>query len=131
MSKVLVDTSIWIDYFRGNPVAAPVSDLIDTGQLMVNDLILAELIPSILKRDEKELHGLLLSIEKVELEIDWEEIIEFQIQNLKAGNNHIGIPDLVIAQNSIQNDLVIFENDKHFHQMPESIGLRLLRKEDV
>ena len=41
---VLVDSSVWIEYFKGNELALPVNTLIDFNNLCVNDLILAELI---------------------------------------------------------------------------------------
>ena len=43
--SVLVDTSIWIDYFRGGNDSIQMDFLIDENLLVINDLILAELIP--------------------------------------------------------------------------------------
>ena len=130
MSLVLVDTSIWVEYFRGKKVAEPLHKLIESNQIATNDLILAELLPSIIFRKEDRLHRLLLAIKKFNLEIDWEDIIRMQVRNLQAGNNHVGIPDLVIAQSVLKNDLILFENDKHFQSMKNIFGLELLRKED-
>ena len=127
MSDVLVDTSIWIDFFRGNQVANPLFDLIENNQIITNDLILAELIPSINRRKEEKLRDILLSVQKIELSINWHEIISMQTMNLRSGNNNIGIPDLIIAQNALHNELVLFENDKHFQPMKELFGLELLR----
>ena len=130
MSLVLVDTSIWIEYFRGKTVAAPLHKLIESNQIATNDLILAELLPSIIFRKEDRLHRLLLAIKKFNLEINWEDIIRMQVRNLQAGNNHVGIPDLVIAQCALKNDLILFENDKHFQSMKNIFGLELLRNEE-
>ena len=127
MSGVLVDTSIWIDFFRGNQVANPLFELIKDNQINTNDLILAELIPSINRKKEEKLRDLLLSVQKIELLINWTEIINMQTMNLRSGNNNIGIPDIIIAQNALHNDLVLFENDKHFRPMKELFGLELLR----
>jgi len=130
VSEILIDTSIWIDYFRGNSVADHLSDLIDQNRIAVNDLILAELIPSINQRKERRLKDLLLSIRNVALSIDWPRIIEMQTRNLKSGHKRIGIPDLIIAQNAIGNRLVLFENDKHFLPMTELFGLQLFRSRE-
>ena len=127
MSGVLVDTSIWIDFFRGNQVANPLFELIESNRIITNDLILAELIPSINKRNEEKLRDLLLSVKKVELSINWHEIITMQTASWRDGNNNIGIPDLIIAQNALNNNLVLFENDKHFRPMKALFGLGLLR----
>ena len=130
MSLVLVDTSVWVDYFRGKQVAKPLDMLIESNQILTNELILAELLPSISFRKEDRLHRLLLAVKKLNLEIDWEDIMRMQVKNLQAGNNHVGIPDLVIAQSVMKNDLILFENDKHFQAMKNIFGLKLLRKQD-
>lgn len=129
MSLVLVDTSIWIDFFRGNKTAKPLVELIEDGRIVTNDLILAELIPSIEHKREQNLKELVLSIERVELQIDWARITRMQHENLVNGFNNVGIPDLMIAQNAIDHDLVVFENDKHFHPMAKLFGLKLFRKD--
>jgi hypothetical protein len=131
MSLVLVDTSIWIDYFRGNSVASALHRLIESNHIVTNDLILAELLPSIIIRKEDQLQELILAVRKVELRIDWQEVRRMQIRNLESGNNHVGIPDIIIAQNAIQNDLILFENDKHFSKMKSLFGLELLRIQET
>ena len=130
MSFILVDTSIWIDFFRGRSVAEPLDELIKTNRISTNDLILAELIPSIRFRKEEKLQHLLLSIRRFDLSIDWQDITNMQLLNLRSGNNHVGIPDLIIAQNALHNDLVLFENDKHFQAMKKILGLDLFRQEE-
>jgi hypothetical protein len=40
-----------------------------------------------------------------------------QCKNLKAGVSGVGIPDLLIIQNVLQNDLSLFSLDKHFKVM--------------
>lgn len=42
---VLVDTSIWIDYFKGGNCSIDLDALIDENILVTNDVILAELTP--------------------------------------------------------------------------------------
>jgi predicted nucleic acid-binding protein len=125
MRYVLVDTSVWISYFRANAFVDPLSDLIDSNRIVTNDLILAELIPSIVKHREKRLHELLLSVKKVEVSIDWSNISAMQTANLRRGNNNVGIPDLIIVENAIDNHLLLFENDKHFRMMKDMFGLEL------
>ncbi len=47
----------------------------------------------------------------------WNDIINMQTVNLKNGLNGIGIADLIIAQNIIQNNHHIYTLDKHFAKM--------------
>ena len=118
MTRILVDSSVWVDYFNGNnPKANILSDLIDQNSVCINNLILAELVPSIKNTGELNLVDLLMSISNITIHIDWNNIMELQTANLKHGFTKIGIPDLIILQNVIQNDLLLFSFDKHFKLM--------------
>lgn len=92
--SVIVDTSVWIDYFRSGNNSAKLDLLIDEELIVVNDLILAELVPSLKIRNRKMIIELLLTIKRLDLNFNWDEIIEFQLKCLKSGLNGIGIPDL-------------------------------------
>ena len=104
---VLVDTSIWIDYFRTGNNSERLDFLIDENLIVINDLILAELVPYLRVRNQRKIVKLLHNINKLELTINWGQIIEFQFKCLKSGLNGIGIPDLIVAQNAKQNQLTI------------------------
>jgi predicted nucleic acid-binding protein len=93
--------------------------------LCTNDIILTELLPSIIHRRENELAGLLNSLRRKVLIIDWLEIQGIQILNLKHGNNNVGISDIIIAQNCMQNKLKIITKDKHFKAMAKYIPLEI------
>jgi predicted nucleic acid-binding protein len=124
MNKILVDSSVWIAFLKGTEEARPLFQLLDSNQLCTNDLIMAELIPSLSYRKESILIGLLSSIEKLTLDIDWHGIIQMQTNNLKNGINRVGIPDLIIAQNAVQNGLKLFSLDKHFVLMRRHMKLK-------
>jgi len=65
-------------------------------------------------------------IQKYPLQIDWDELVALQVQCLKSGSSGIGIPDLIIAQNAIQNNLSVYSTDKHFGFMESAkFGLEL------
>ncbi len=125
MNKVLVDSSVWIAFLKGVEEGRQLFSLLDTNQICINDLILAELIPSLNHKKELALVRLLQSIERTRLHIDWESIIEMQTINLKNGLNRVGVPDLIIAQNALQNDIPLFSFDRHFEIMKKSIGIKL------
>ncbi len=124
--EVLVDTSIWIDYFRSGKDSEKLDYLIDENLVIMNDLILTELLPLLVLKREQKLIMLLRKIKKFPMQVNWNELIEFQIQCLKSGSSGVGIPDLVIAQNAIQNNLPIYSIDKHFGFMQDAkFGLKL------
>ena len=119
MNQVLLDSSVWIEYFRDSnaKISSEVDKLIDIGNIFTNQLILTEIIPYLKVKKQNQLIQILESIESFEMSIDWKQIIEFQITNLKHGINKIGIPDLLILQNTIQNQCTLFTLDKHFKLM--------------
>ncbi|MFH2045925.1 MAG: PIN domain-containing protein [Pseudomonadota bacterium] len=123
--SVLVDTSIWIDYFRGGNDSIQMDFLIDENLIVTNDLILAELIPFLKVRNEQRLIDLLHNIDKLELSINWNEIIDYQYKCLSNGLNGVGIPDLLIAQNAKQNRCKIYSLDGHFDLMRNILSLQI------
>ncbi len=123
--KVLVDTSVWIDYFKFDTETNELDYLIDNNFILSNDLILTELIPFLRLKRQKSIITTLNEVANLPLSIDWQEIRDFQYSCLIAGINGVGIPDLIIAQNAIQNDSFIFTLDKHFILIREVLNLKL------
>jgi hypothetical protein len=123
--NVLIDSSVWIDYFRGRKNAISLDELISEDLICLNDLVLAELVPFLRIQKQDDLIQLLKNVHKVNLTIDWQEIMEYQTRCLRAGINKVGIPDLLVAQNCVQNDLHLFTLDNHFHSISRFIPLKL------
>jgi predicted nucleic acid-binding protein len=123
---VLVDTSVWVNYFRGKSDADRLDFLIDENLIVINDLILAELVPYLeIRKQRKPIH-LLRHIDKLPLNIDWDLIIASQIGCLKSGINGIGLPELILAQNAKQNDCQIYSIDNHFRLIKDILDLELI-----
>ena len=123
--SVLVDTSIWVEYFRSGANSEKLDFLIDENLIVTNDLILAELIPFLKVRNQRKLTSLLLNINKFDLSVNWNQIIEYQYKCLKNGLNGIGIPDLIIAQNAKQNHCEIYSLDNHFRLMKDILNIQV------
>ena len=124
--SVLVDTSIWLDYFRDGNDSIQMDFLIDENLLVTNDLILAELIPFLKVRNETRVINILYNINRLEMFINWNEIIDYQYKCLRNGLNGVGIPDLLIAQNASQNGCKIYTLDNHFYLMKDILSLQIL-----
>ena len=114
---VLVDSSVWIDYFRSGVNSASLDNLIDENLVATNDLILAELVPCLQLRNQRRVVELLYAINKCELTIHWNQLIEWQYRCLKQGFNGIGIPNLILAQNAKQHRCVLYSLDSHFERI--------------
>jgi len=123
--KVLVDSSVWVAYFRGTADLPLLDWLIEEGTVVTNDLVLAELTPPLLVHREDKLVRLLHDIERYPLTLDWDGIIQMQVTCLRNGINKVGIPDLIIAQCAMQNDLSLFSLDKHFQLLGQHVPLNL------
>ncbi|GJL66908.1 MAG: twitching motility protein PilT [Nitrospirales bacterium] len=125
--SILVDTSIWVDYFRGGIGSTDLDVLIDENQIVVNDLILAELVPFLKLKKQAKVITLLQVLQRLPLEIDWDEIIDFQVKCLNRGANGIGIPDLIITQNAKQHRCKIYSLDKHFRLLQDVLHVKLFK----
>jgi predicted nucleic acid-binding protein len=125
MSQILVDSSVWIAFFRGSIPQKALFELIDANQICINDLVLSEIVPSLLMRKEKGLVDTLYRILRYPLSINWLELINYQVKNLRKGINRVGISDLIIMQNVIQQNLVLYTLDSHFTKMAEIFPFKI------
>ncbi len=123
--SVLVDSSIWIEYFNNGSNYEKLDFLIDENLVVTNNLVLAELIPFLKIRNQRKLISLLQKINRLEIVTNWQELIEYQYECLKKGINGIGIPDLIIAQNAIHNQCQIYSLDNHFKLISDILKLQL------
>ncbi len=123
--SILVDSSVWIDYFQDIGQADALEFLIEEDLVVSNDLILAELIPLLNIHKKKNLIELLREIKRQPMSIDWDEIIQLQTLCFTKGINGVGIPDLIIVQNAIQGELKLLSNDKHFSLLSKHLSLEL------
>jgi len=118
--KVLVDTSVWIDYFKKGGIPK-LDRLLEEDLACVNEIIFTELAPSLIKQNEFIALKGLQAIEKIPLKIDWQIIREYKLMNLKNGINKVGIPDLIILQQVVDEKITLFSLDKHFKLMRKII----------
>ncbi len=125
--RILVDSSVWIDYFRSGKNSQKMDDFIEQNLICTNDLILAELIPFLKQKKMNRVIQLLNNVAKISLEIDWKTIIKFQTLCLENGINKVGIPDLIILENVISNDLVLYSLDKHFQLIHKYLNFKILQ----
>jgi predicted nucleic acid-binding protein len=119
----IIDSNIWIEYFNKRNYFDSVSELLIDNNVYINKIILAELIPSARAKKESEFIDCLSGIELLELNINWDEIIEIQFQCINNGINKLGLLDIVIAQNAKQNDVGIFTMNRHMILLCNLIGI--------
>ena len=127
MNNIVIDSSAWIEYFKGNQKYYFIKELIFNNVICTNDIILTELLPSIIHKKENNLAELLNSITKYALSINWQEIQNIQILNLKHGNNNIGLSNIIVLQNCLQNNSKLVTDEKHFVSMSKYIPLEIYK----
>ena len=123
--SVLVDSSVWIAYFRGEETRGILNVLIDENLVVINELILAELLPSLRVRRQDQLAELLAEIPRLPLGIQWDQLVEMQVTCIKNGINKVGLPDLMIAQNAMEHKVLLYSLDKHFRLMSQCVPLNV------
>lgn len=75
--RILIDTSIWIDYFKSGANSSRLDSLIDDNLIVINDIILAELVPFLAIKKQFKVIELLNNITLLPLQPNWAEIINW------------------------------------------------------
>lgn len=123
--KVLIDSSVWIEYFNSGGLQK-LDRLIEEDLACINELVLTELAPFLMMKNEADIIEGLQSIEMIPMNIDWEIIRDYQLMNLQNGINKVGIPDLIILQQVIDQKITLFSFDKHFKLMQDHLNFELI-----
>ncbi len=124
---ILVDSSVWIGYLRSGENTDLLQTLINLDLVCTNEIILSELIPALQYRHQMTIVESLKALPCIPYTIFWEGIRALQTLNLQNGINKVGLPDLMIAQQCIDNNIELWSFDKHFRLMSEHTSLKLMR----
>jgi len=122
-----VDTSVWIDFFRGNPpVRALLEKLIVADRVFTAGPILYELLQGIKSPPEKkQVKESLQSTHYLDITAnDWEGAASLAAELRKAGVT-IPMTDILIAYLAKKKNLEVISFDVHFDRIPELIHHRL------
>lgn len=116
---VLVDTSVWIDYFRKkDPAFSHVDGLIEEGRIAVSRLVIAELLQGAKGSKEIEIILDLPSVFSVinELPDTWEKA-GLLANRLRNQGITAGLADCYLATLAHQNKTRISSYDDHFRMI--------------
>jgi predicted nucleic acid-binding protein len=119
----LVDTSVWIDFFRGvAPVRAFLNDLILKNRVFICGPIFFELLQGIKSSEEKSLaKEALLSLPYLEITLQVWEGAAYLSRDLRTKGVTLPLTDLLIGQLAKANNLEVISFDPHFDQIPDLI----------
>jgi predicted nucleic acid-binding protein len=126
---ILVDSSVWIDFFRGTvtPQTERLDVLLGSELLVVGDLILAEVLQGFSsERDFNQARKLLTALDVVTLggpEIAIQAARNFRTLRARGVTIRKTI-DTLIATRCIESDYALLFSDRDFEPFVEHLGLR-------
>jgi hypothetical protein len=114
--RIIVDTSIWIEYFRNNQKYVPfIEDNLNLENILISGPIISELLHGV--KSEKEYKLLSESISAVPyaecVYDDWIKTGE-TLYNLKKKGITVPLTDILISAIAIRHDASVLSLDKHF-----------------
>lgn len=123
---VVVDTSIWIDFFRGVPLPELETALRDA-LVVVPPIVVAELLSAPLTtRRRADLEALLRDLPLCDVSFDhWSRVGALRARLRKRGIS-VSTPDAHVAQCAIDADAALWTGDAIFSAVARLTGLRLV-----
>ena len=124
--SVVVDTSVWIDFFSGRPVPA-LEDALAGGLVVMAPVVIAELVSGAKsERDRRAIADLLDRLPFHETpKSHW-----MRVGNLRRGMQEKGIavstPDAHVAQCALDLEAILLSRDSVFSRIARLFPLRLL-----
>ena len=127
--KILVDTSIWIDYFknRSSRIAGKLDEMLVKDEVYVPKIVIAELIQG--ARSEREISIIEEFVEAFNIidqgEGTWAKAGKLSFTLKRKGKN-INLSDCYIAVIAQEYDCQIFTLDVHFKEIQKYIDINLV-----
>ena len=126
---ILVDSSVWIDYFRGVPTrqAEMLDSLLGSEPVVTGDLILTEVLQGFVSdRDFNQAKKLLISLAVIDLggkDIAIQAAKNFRLLRALGVTVRKTI-DTAIATRCIESDFKLLYSDRDFDPFVQHLGLR-------
>jgi predicted nucleic acid-binding protein len=126
---ILVDSSVWVDYFRGRTTAQTelLDGLLDSQELAIGDLILTEVLQGCkVDKEFNEVRRLLGRLELVAL--SGADVVVEAAKNYRKlrslGMTVRGTIDVVLATRCIVSGHQLLHSDRDFDVFEKHLGLR-------
>ena len=128
---VLVDTSVWIDYFRGTdtPQTRKLDHLLGEEPIIMGDLILAELLQGF-KTDREVVNARKMTDLLEHRDLAGKEVCLKAVENYRKlrskGATVRKTIDVIIGTFCIGNNIRLLHNDRDFNPMEKYLGLKVI-----
>jgi len=128
--KYMIDTSVWIDYFRDSDKGLNdfIDHLIDEDVVYTNGIIKTELLIGTKTPKEYDLtKNNLDCLYTIDLDNQiFDEVSKVGFQ-LKRKGITVPLSDLIIAVQCFQHRLILLEKDRHFQKIKEFLDINLFQ----
>ena len=120
MPRVLVDSSVWISFFRGTgDLPGGFVKLLQTGQLATCGIVMAELLAGVRSPSErKSIEAGLAALDYLETSQSTWILVGETLAGLRRTGRTIPVSDVILAALAIQNDCSVLTFDRHFSYIP-------------
>jgi predicted nucleic acid-binding protein len=126
---ILVDSSVWIDYFRGRPTAQTdlLDGLLDTQELAIGDLTFTEVLQGC--KFDKEFNDVRRLLGRLDfVALGGKDVVVEAARNYRKlrslGVTVRGTIDVVLATRCIISNHQLLHSDRDFDAFAQHLGLR-------
>lgn len=129
--KILVDTSVWIEYFRDaeSEVGAALDSILDDHEVFVPKIVLAELMHGAKSNREISVIGGFLEAFQV-IDQSGETWLKAGrlAYDLKKKGRTVHLTDCYLAVLALENDCQVFTLNRHFEEIEDLAGIKLWKR---
>ncbi|MFW5980582.1 MAG: PIN domain-containing protein [Halanaerobiaceae bacterium] len=119
-TRIIVDTSIWIDYFKYEKNVEFIENGLMNEKIFVVGPVVSELLQGV--KTEKEYNKLINCIEAIPFIDtsfkDWKKAGTISYKLRRRGLT-IPLTDIIISAIALNNQVFIYSKDEHFKKVPE------------
>ncbi|MBM4236179.1 MAG: PIN domain-containing protein [Firmicutes bacterium] len=123
MKNILIDTSVWVEYFKGNPLVASMVNEREDYSVYITGPVITELIQGLKTEKEKDIFA--NSLESLPRLIvsdqDWFDAGLFGAQ-LRSKGITVPLADLIIYTVARNSNCSICTLDQHFNTIDNTLG---------
>ena len=125
MSGIVVDTSVWIDFFAGASIPA-LEEALAHGGVVLSPMVVAELISGARRaRDRAAIADLTAQLTLHDTPLDhWVRVGELR-RGLRTHGLTVSTPDAHVAQCALDRKAVLLSRDAIFPKIARHCGLRV------
>ena len=126
MSAVVVDTSVWIDFFAGRPTER-LEDALRLGAVIVPPIVVSEILSGVRPRDRASMADFLANLALASVPLaHWIAVGDLRATLARRGLS-LSTPDAHIAQCALDRDALLLSHDGVFAKVSAMTALRVAR----